>query len=144
MKKFTAIVLLALFLASTSIAFAEPKIKDQIKDNTIKTLIVGLESDNIGLKSSSAYMIGELQISDGIIPLLRMLHNENNEDLRIAAALALYKIGSPTSIFAVKQAIRFDESKRVSKHCANFYSEYQKNKFNGEEKIVDVSKIASN
>lgn len=144
MKKFTAIVLLALFLVSTSIAFAEPKIKDQINDNTIETLLMGLNSENVGLKSSSAYMIGELQITEGIIPLLRMLHNEKNEDLRIAAALALYKIGSPTSIFAVKQAIRFDESKRVSKHCASFYSEYQKNKFNGEEIIVDVSKIASN
>ena len=144
MKKFTAYVFLALFLVSTSTAFAGPKTNDQISDNTIETLIVGLESDNTGLKSSSAYMIGELQITKGIIPLLRMLHNEKNEDLRISAALALYKIGSPTSIYAVKQAIRFDESERVSKHCAGFYQEYQKNKFNGEETIVDVSKIASN
>ena len=143
MKKITTIVLLALFLVSTSIAFAGPKLNDEITENTIQTLLIGLESDNIGLKSSSAYMIGELQITEGIIPLLRVLHNEKNEDLRISAALALYKIGSPTSIYAVKQAIRFDESKRVSKHCAHFYSEYQKNKLNAEEKIVDVSKIAS-
>lgn len=143
MKKFTIIILLVLFLISSSTVFAGPKIKNQITENTIQTLIIGLESDNVGLKSSSAYMIGELQITEGIIPLLRMLHNENNEDLRIAAALALYKIGSPTSIYAVKQAIRFDESKRVSKHCADFYQEYQKNKLNDEEKIVDVSKIAS-
>jgi hypothetical protein len=143
MKKFKTIVLLALFLISSSTAFAGPKIKAQITENTIQTLIVGLESGNIGLKSSSAYMIGELQITEGIIPLLRVLHDEKNEDLRIAAALALYKIGSPTSIYAVKQAIRFDESKRVSKHCADFYQEYQKNKFNDEENIVDVSKIAS-
>lgn len=143
MKKFTAYLLFALFLVSLSMAFAGPKIKNQITDNTIQTLLIGLESDNIGLKSSSAYMIGELQITEGVIPLLRMLHNEKNEDLRIAAALALYKIGSPTSIYAVKQAIRFDESKRVSKHCADFYQEYQKNKFNDEEKNVDISKIAS-
>lgn len=143
MKKFTIIILLVLFLISSSTVFAGQKIKNQITENTIQTLIIGLESDNVGLKSSSAYMIGELQITEGIIPLLRMLHNENNEDLRIAAALALYKIGSPTSIYAVKQAIRFDESKRVSKHCADFYQEYQKNKLNDEEKIVDVSKIAS-
>lgn len=143
MKKFTIIILLVLFLINSSTVFAGPKIKNQITENTIQTLIIGLESDNVGLKSSSAYMIGELQITEGIIPLLRMLHNENNEDLRIAAALALYKIGSPTSIYAVKQAIRFDESKRVSKHCADFYQEYQKNKLNDEEKIVDVSKIAS-
>jgi len=144
MKKFTAFVLIAPFLVSTSTAFAGPRTNNKINDNTIQTLIIGLNSENIGLKSSSAYMIGELQITEGIIPLLRMLHNEKNEDLRISAALALYKIGSPTSIYAVKQAIRFDESERVSKHCADFYQEYQKNKFNGEESIVDVSKIALN
>ena len=87
-------------------------------------------------------MIGELQLSQAVIPLLRILHNEENEELRIAAALALYKIGSPIAINAVKQAIRFDDSERVSKLCANFYNEYRRNKIIDEEINVDVSKTA--
>jgi HEAT repeat protein len=114
----------------------------QIKDNTVETLIMGLNSDNIGLKSGSAYMIGELQISEAVIPLLKILHTEKNEDLRIAAALALYKIGSPVAIYAVKQTIKFDDSERVSKLCTNFYNEYLRNKLNDEEINVDVSKTA--
>ena len=59
---------------------------------------------------------------------MKMLRESKNEDLRISAALALYKIGTPLSINAVKQASKFDESERVSKHCASFYNEFSKNK----------------
>jgi len=142
MKTVTTLIILSLFLIVASNAMANPKTTTQIRDNTVESLIIGLNSDNIGLQSSSAYMIGELQLSQALIPLLRILHTEKNEELRIAAALALYKIGSPIAINAVKQAVRFDDSERVSKLCANFYSEYLRNKFNDEELNVDVSKTA--
>jgi HEAT repeat protein len=87
-------------------------------------------------------MIGELQLSKAVIPLMRILHQDENEEIRIAAALALYKIGSPIAIHAVKQSIKFDESERVSKLCASFYSEYLKQKFNDEEINVNVVKTA--
>lgn len=142
MKRLTTIIVLSLFLISFSNAAAKPETIIQINDNTVQTLIVGLESDNVGLQSSSAYMIGELQLTQATIQLLRILHNEENEDLRISAALALYKIGTPIAIYAVKQAIKFDESERVSKHCASFYGEHQRNKIFDEEINVDVSKTA--
>jgi hypothetical protein len=142
MKTVTTLIILSLFLIVSSNALANPKTTAQIRDNTVESLIIGLNSDNLGLRSSSAYMIGELQLSQAVIPLLRILHTEKNEELRIAAALALYKIGSPIAINAVKQAIRFDDSERVSKLCANFYSQYLRNKFNDEELNVDVSKTA--
>jgi HEAT repeat protein len=141
MKLVTAIIVLTLLLAAST-TLAKPKTTIQIKDNTVESLIIGLNSDNLGLQSSSAYMIGELQLSEAVIPLLRILHSEKNEELRIMAALALYKIGSPIAINAVKQAIRFDDSERVSKLCANFYNDYLRNNFNDEEINVDVSKTA--
>jgi len=92
MKLVTAIIVLTLLLAAST-NLAKPKTTIQIKDNTVESLIIGLNSDNLGLQSSSAYMIGELQLSEAVIPLLRILHSEKNEELRIMAALALYKIG---------------------------------------------------
>ena len=74
-------------------------------------------------------MLGELKITRAIIPLMRILHNDVNEGLRISAALALYKIGTPMSIYAVKQAGRFDESDWVNKLAQNFYAEYLREKF---------------
>lgn len=132
MKHFTRIfALMAFLLVLSSTTFAgEGKSDIVVTESTIASLLDGLASDNIGLKSSCAYMLGELKVTDAIIPLMRILHNDVNEELRISAALALYKIGTPMSINAVKQAGRFDQSKRVNKLAHNFYSEYLRQKFN--------------
>lgn len=135
-----AVLILTTFLIGAAYASGSPKARTEIKTNTISSLMNGLKSDNLGLRTSSSYMIGELQISNAIIPLMKILRDDENEEARIAAALALYKIGSPMSINAVKQSIRFDESKRVSKLCSNFYNEYLRNKINDEE----INEVNSN
>jgi len=142
--KLTLTILLLIFIATINSpdVSARPKIKAKITDNTIASLVEGLNSENIGLRSSSVYMIGELQLSSAVIPLLRILHQDENEEMRIAAALALYKIGSPIAIHAVKQSIRFDDSERVSKLCASFYNEYLRNKFTDDDINMDVAKTA--
>lgn len=142
MKLIIPILLLVFLIFETNFAHSQPKGTTHLKQNTIESLLNGLNSENIGLKSSCAYMIGELQISKAIIPLMKLLRTSENEDLRITAALALYKIGTPMSINAVKQAIKFDESKRVSKHCADFYNDFSKNKITDEEISMVAAKTA--
>jgi len=131
MKHFTKILALTVFLlVLSSTAYAgDGKSEVVVKESTIASLMEGLTSDNLGLKSSCAYMLGELKVTEAIIPLMRMLHSDVNEELRISAALALYKIGTPMSIYTVKQAGRFDESERVRKLAQNFYTEYLVEKF---------------
>ena len=126
---FLALTVLLLVLSSTTFA-GDDKSDADVKENTIASLLEGLTSDNLGLKSSCAYMLGELKVTEAIIPLMRILHNDVNEELRISAALALYKIGTPMSIYAVKQAGRFDESARVNKLAQNFYAEYLRETLN--------------
>lgn len=103
------------------------------KDCVKKSLLLGVESENLGLQSSAAYMLGETRCDEAVIPLLKILHNSPYEEMRIMAALSLYKIGDSRGIFAVRQAIKFDESKRVSKLCNKFYRAY----LQAEEKPVD-------
>lgn len=133
MNKLLLVTTFIMFLIVISITDAKPRFVSVIKQSTVESLMMGLKSENLGLRNNSAYMIGELKLSKAVIPLLNILHTEKNEELRISAALALYKIGSPIAIHAVKQAIRFDDSERVSKLCASFYNEYLKNKFYDEE-----------
>ena len=142
MKFLVTTLVLTSMLISTSLAAGNPKDRTEIKQNTISSLINGLKSENLGLKSSCAYMLGELKLSTAVIPLMKILREDENEDLRIVAALALYKIGTPLAVNAVKQSVRFDDSERVSKHCASFYNEYLKNKIIDEEKNVYVVKTA--
>jgi hypothetical protein len=89
-----------------------------------KTLQQGLNSDNLGLQAGCAYMVGELCCQRSVITLLKLLHNCPSEELRILAALSLYKIGDLRGIFAIKQAIKFDESKRVQRMCEIYYKAY--------------------
>jgi hypothetical protein len=144
MKHFTRILALTVFLLvlSSTIFAGDGKSEVVVKESTIASLMEGLTSDNLGLKSSCAYMLGELKVTEAIIPLMRILHNDLNEELRISAALALYKIGTPMSIHAVKQAGRFDESARVNKLAQNFYTEYLREKLNNTVATATDSLIA--
>lgn len=90
----------------------------------VDNLLIGLASDNQGLKESSAFMLGELKATEAIVPLMGMLRSDGPETGRIVAALALCRIGEARGVYAVKQAIRFDESETVQQKCAWFYDQY--------------------
>ncbi len=116
-----------IFVVLVVISFFIPAISaksEKIKDSAIESLIMGINSENFGLRTSSAYLLGEFKCDKAIIPLLKMLKSEGREDARIVAALALLKIGDSRGIYAIKQAIRFDDSERVKRLCTNFYHAY--------------------
>jgi hypothetical protein len=94
------------------------------RDLVITNLMNGVNSDNKGLRMSSAYLLGEFKANEAVIPLMRILKNDENEESRIMSALSLLKIGDSRGLFAIKQAIQFDESNRVRKMCSIFYQEY--------------------
>ncbi|MFC2084317.1 HEAT repeat domain-containing protein [Bacteroidota bacterium] len=117
------LVLLLLFVGSQTQAgdkfSADKKAKyEKIEDN----LLVGLNSDNFGLKVSSAYMLGEIKSEKAVISLTRILRSENDERARFTAALALLKIGTERSIFVVKREGIFNDSEKVSKMCEHMYN----------------------
>lgn len=122
MKKLSAIIFLVLFAGSV---FAGTKSINEtsIEDN----LIVGLSSNNLGLKTGSAYMLGEYGTSKSINSLLKVLKSGNTEEERISAAVALVKINTEQSMFAVKQNAKFDSSERVRRLCALFYNQSLQN-----------------
>ena len=117
-------LILVLFSLNIFSTFAGNDQEGKVKDSAIESLLMGINSDNFGLRTSAANMLGELKCEKAIIPLMRMLKSEIKESARIVAALALLKIGNEKGIFAIKQAIRFDDSKRVRKLCTNFYNAY--------------------
>ena len=94
------------------------------KEACIKTLLGGISTENLGLQAGCAFMLGELCCKRSVITLLDILHNNPSEELRILAALSLYKIGDSRGIFAIRQAIKFDKSERVSRLCEKFYKSY--------------------
>ena len=95
-------------------------------DQAVKNLLVGVGGDNnnSGLRRSAIYILGLLQSKEAVIPLMKVLHSCPDEKSRMAAAWALCQIGDDRGAYAVKQAVRFDESAKVKMHCAWYYNLY--------------------
>jgi hypothetical protein len=126
MKK--SIVLLA---ALTLVALVVPMIAQEsilppgankalIEDN----LLIGLSTNNTGLQRSSALLLGKIQSDKAVIPLMTAFHNNPNENVRIAAAWALCKIGDARGVYAVKMAVKYDECPKVQATCAWYYENF--------------------
>ena len=125
------ICFLIVTLSITSFGFVVPvpaKKNNVNRDIVITNLMNGINSGNQGLRMSSAFFLGEFKSDEAVIPLMKILKSDDNEESRIMSALSLLKIGDSRGIFAIKQAIQFDESERVRKMCSKFYQDYLINK----------------
>jgi len=139
MKRQTVLFTFFLLVAFSFLTYAQTTVQTQTsarKDCVKKSLLIGVESENLGLKSCAAYMLGEFCCDEAVVPLLKILHNSPYEEMRIMAALSLYKIGDSRGIFAIRQATKFDESKRVRKLCNKFYRTYLQAEENYPESLV--------
>ncbi|WP_337866455.1 HEAT repeat domain-containing protein [Ignavibacterium sp.] len=127
MKRLNLILFVFFVTIFSQVSFGSnnPMKKSELnRELIIKNLMIGIKSDNYGLRTSSALMLGEFRADESVIDLLRMLHSEDTDDARIVAALSLLKIEDSRGIYAIKQAIRFDKSERVKKLCEKFYNHY--------------------
>lgn len=116
-------VLVLMLILSVSIFAGNKNLEEKYK--TIEdNLLVGLKTDNLGLKVSAAYFLGEMKSERAVIPLMKMLKGNTTEEEKLIAALSLAKIKSEKGMFAVKQRIKFDDSKRVQRLCDIFYKNY--------------------
>ncbi|MCB0729591.1 MAG: HEAT repeat domain-containing protein [Ignavibacteriae bacterium] len=122
--------IISIFL-STSI-FAGVKDLEKYYNRIEENLIVGVESDNQGLRISAAYFLGEINSEKAVIPLMKMLKSSPIEEERLIAALSLAKIKSEKGIYAIKQRIKFDESERVQRLCTIFYNNHKLENIRGD------------
>jgi HEAT repeat protein len=107
---------------------------DKIEAN----LLVGLQSDNFGLSVSCAYMLGEIKSEKAISTLCCMLRNADDERARIAAAIALIKIGSERSTYVVKESIQMNDSEKVRKMCSHLYKAHLRGDLENTETYGDA------
>jgi HEAT repeat protein len=118
-------VLVALAVGGSAMAKdGEEQKAEARKCAAIPNLLIAIQSDNAGLRESAAYLLGEFQCPQAVIPLMDILHRDERPSTRAVAALALCWIGDPRGLYAVKQAVRFDDDRSVRLRCAWYYNEY--------------------
>ena len=98
-----------------------------------QNLLAGINSDNIGLQTSSAYFLGEMKSDRAVIPLLRLVQNGETEEARIIAALSLYKIESKIGMYRLKYLAETDESELARRVFGRIYQKYVFDKYSFRE-----------
>lgn len=132
-KNIFVITFLITFLSTSLLAGPNSAKNDLIEQNYIQ----GIKSENQGLKVSSAFFLGELKSTKAVIPLMRILREDNCDGARLAAALALVKIGDARGVYIVKKAVDFNDCEKVRKMAKHLYAAY----ITGD---MDISEIAEN
>ncbi len=126
-----AVVLVTTFLFGSA-SFAERN-KNLTQANTYEAIelnrLIGLASDNDGLKVSCAFNLGEMKSEKAVIPLIALLRDGKTDEERIIAALSLMKIGDIQGVYMVSRAAKFNDSGRVRYICEKFYNGYLINKY---------------
>ena len=137
------IVFAALLIAvSTSLLFAAEPIKPVKASNTYSyndytvfseekydhiesNMLIGIKADNTGLQTSCAYFLGEMKSDRAMIPLLKLVTKGKTEEIRIVAALSLYKIHSKIGMYRLKQLVKSENSELVKSVFKRIYNLYR-------------------
>lgn len=126
-RRIASFVVVALVAGATTALSAgnkEVNLSDEKLGEAVTNLLIGLRTDNLGLRESCAYFLGEYKATEAVIPLMAMLHTDPSESARLVAALALCRIGEPRGTYAVKEAATFDDNETLRQRCAWFYDQY--------------------
>ena len=128
MKKSIVLLATVLVIASAMPSMAKESVLPPNADKKLieENLFLGLASGNLGLQRSCALMLGKIQSERAVVPLMAVLHSNSDENIRAAAAWALCNIGDARGVYAVKMAVKYDESTKVQATCAWYYENFVK------------------
>jgi hypothetical protein len=118
---------LSFVVAITTISFAQAdkEISTPSKYEAIEAnYLTGLNSDNQGLKVSSAYFLGNMKSSRAVIPLMKMFRNEKNNGAKLVAAWSLLKIGDARGVFLVKRESELGNCDGINCMLHQLYEDY--------------------
>ena len=119
--KTRVITIIALTLGMAAGAFAaDPSSRESSRTDWKKSqlnYIAALYCNNDGVRRSAAGYLGEYRLDGATNDLIVILRNDKVENIRMAAALALMKIGKSEGRKAVAEASIYDGSDKVAKFC---------------------------
>ncbi len=120
--------------------------KNVPKANTYEAIemnrLIGLATDNEGLRTSCAIYLGEMKSQKAVVPLMKLLRESPSCQERIVAALSLVRIGDPQGIYLVGRLGQFHECEKTRQMCERFYVSYQYHKLIDQQTIDEVKNLA--
>ncbi len=132
----TRILLSTILLSTllfTGFSFAAVNKDETPKANTYEAIetnrLIGLASDNQGLRVSCAFNLGEMKSEKAVLPLMKLLREGETFEERVIAALSLIKIGNEQGVYLVSRLAKFSECEKTRRICEKFYNGYLVQKY---------------
>jgi HEAT repeat protein len=123
MKRLMIILAIIFFASSQNFGQTE---KRELTKTDVSNLIICMKSDNEGIRRCGVYFAGYYKVKETVIPLMTILYKDDCEEIRMLAARSLCEIGDARGLFAVKRAVKFNDSDKVKQLCF-FLSNYENN-----------------
>jgi len=124
------VLVLVLGLVLTSNLFAQNTMAEFTKHKyALDNLIMGIHSENEGVRKSAIYFAGKYKVSETAQDLIDQLNREDNSSIKILIALALFEMDSKEGLEAVKKLSLSDKNVKVRRMTAFIYNEYLNNNF---------------
>ena len=101
-------------------------------DQTEKSLVLALESNSVGLRTSAAQTVRDLKVlmpersfSRLVIPLMRIVKDQDTDGCsRVIAAIALHELRSAVGDFAISREAKFADCPKMRRIC-NWLTHYR-------------------
>lgn len=119
------VIILAIIFFTSSQNFGQA-VKRELTKTDVSNLLICMKSDNDGIRRCGVYFAGFYKVEETVIPLMAILYEDECEEIRMLAARSLCNIGDARGLFAVKQAVKFNDCDKVKQLCF-FLSNYENN-----------------
>jgi len=119
-------LVVVLFFALFTNSFAQNQsTKDLgLSKNSSQSLVMGIHSDNTGVRESSIYLVGKYRISDLENELISQLKVEKDSDIKVLIGLALFRMNSEKGMNELQMLTKKDSNPRVRRMSQAIYNEY--------------------
>lgn len=124
-------IVFSLFL-TFSLIYAETPKEKNLNSVAVKNLETCLKSENEGVRKSAIYFAGLYKVKEVMVPLMKILRTEGNEEERLLAAQSLFKLNNDRAAYILKSVSVDDNSEKVRNHCSMLYYSYVNNKLNSD------------
>ena len=109
----TIIICMVLFCSNLFADSTEKKLTESDVNNLIRCI----ESENTGVRFWGVFFAGEYNVREAVLPLIKILQQNNDEYIREIAVHSLYRIGDIRGLLAIREAAKYDNSDDVKKLC---------------------------
>ena len=124
---FVLIAILFFFLVSESIGQTKMVSEMTKQKYALQNIIMGIHSENEGVRESSIYFAGKYRFIDTEDALISQLKVEEDSDLKILIGLALFRMNSEKGMKELLTLAVKDEDSRVKRMSQAIYNEYYAN-----------------